>query len=79
MPENTPPFLNTKLISLVISVVFLLILAINSYTTVEAGHNKVATLFGKVQTEPYPEGLHIVNPLLNFIDFDLKQQTFTWE
>ncbi|WP_051906573.1 SPFH domain-containing protein [Methylomarinum vadi] len=57
----------------------LLILVFNSYTTVEAGHNKVATLFGKVQPEPYSEGLHIVNPLLNFISFDLRQQTYTWE
>jgi regulator of protease activity HflC (stomatin/prohibitin superfamily) len=56
-----------------------LILLFNSYTTVPAGHNKVATLFGKVQSEAYPEGLHIVNPLLNFVSFDLRQQTYTWE
>lgn len=57
----------------------LIILIFNSYTTVKAGHNKVATLFGKVQTEPYAEGFHVVNPLLKFISFDLRQQTFTWE
>ncbi|MCK5189790.1 MAG: hypothetical protein KAR12_07010 [Methylococcales bacterium] len=59
--------------------VFLLILLFNSYTTVPAGHNKVATLFGKVQNEAYSEGFHIVNPLLNFVSFDLRQQTYTWE
>lgn len=79
MSENPRSFLNLKLILLIISAIILLTLAVNSYTTVEAGHNKVATLFGKVQPEPYTEGLHIVNPLLNFIDFDLKQQTYTWE
>ena len=57
----------------------LLVFVLNSYTTVEAGHNKVATLFGEVQFKPYAEGLHIVNPLLNFVDFDLRQQTYTWE
>jgi regulator of protease activity HflC (stomatin/prohibitin superfamily) len=46
--------------------------------TVPPGHNKVATLFGEVQSEPYEEGLHLVNPLLNFSQFDLRQQTFTW-
>ncbi len=57
----------------------IVILLFNSYTTVPAGHNKVATLFGKVQDEAYAEGFHIVNPLLNFVSFDLRQQTYTWE
>lgn len=56
-----------------------LIVILNSYTTVPAGHNKVATLFGKVQDDAYSEGLHIVNPLLNFVSFDLRQQTYTGE
>ncbi len=56
-----------------------MILLFNAYTTVEAGHNKVATLFGKVQPEAYAEGFHVVNPLLNFVSFDLRQQTYTWE
>lgn len=56
-----------------------LLVVLNAYTTVEPGHNKVATLFGLVQPEPYGEGLHIVNPLLNFVSFDLRQLTYTWE
>ena len=43
--------------------------------TVPAGHVKVATLFGKVQDSTYLEGLHIVNPLLAFTEFDLRQKT----
>ena len=43
--------------------------------TVPAGHVKVATLFGKVQDKTYYEGLHIVNPLLAFTVFDLRQKT----
>ena len=43
--------------------------------TVPAGHVKVATLFGKVQNDTYVEGLHVVNPLLEFTTFDLRQKT----
>lgn len=43
--------------------------------TVPAGHVKVATLFGKVQDDTYHEGLHFVNPLLEFTNFDLRQKT----
>ena len=68
----------TTAIAVVTGLVLLLII-FNSYTTVSAGHNKVATLFGKVQPVPYDEGLHIVNPLLNFVSFDLRQLTYTWE
>jgi len=53
-----------------------LILAILSFLiTVPAGHVKVASLFGKVQDRTYLEGLHIVNPLLAFTAFDLRQKT----
>lgn len=50
-----------------------------SITTVEPGHNKVATLFGEVRSAPYTEGFHFVNPLLSFTSFDLRQQTRTWQ
>lgn len=53
-------------------------IAMNCYTTVPAGHNKVATLFGEVQPTPLDEGLHIINPLLNFTEFDLRAVTETW-
>ncbi len=43
--------------------------------TVPAGHVKVATLFGKVQDENFREGIHVVNPLLAFTTFDLRQKT----
>ncbi len=63
--------------SLVGLLVFLVL--INSYTTVESGHTKVATLFGSVQSEPLGEGFHIVNPMLDFEVFDVRQITETWE
>lgn len=51
------------------------ILLASAIITVPAGHVKVATLFGKVQNDTYLEGLHIVNPLLEFTAFDLRQKT----
>ncbi len=57
----------------------LLVVAMNSYITVKAGHNKVATLFGDVRSTAYGEGFHIVNPLLDFTVFDLRQLTYTWD
>lgn len=52
-----------------------LILINSMLITVPAGHIKVATLFGKVKDNTYQEGLHIVNPLLVFTVFDLRQKT----
>jgi len=54
-----------------------IILAMNSFTIVEKGHNKVATFLGAVQPTPYPEGFHIVNPILRFTTFDLRDITYT--
>ena len=52
-----------------------LIICMSLLITVPAGHVYVATLFGKVQGSLYREGLHIVNPLLNFTSFDLRQKS----
>lgn len=46
------------------------------YQSVPAGHVAVATLFGKVQSEPFPEGLHIpVNPLYQWHFYDVRRKT----
>ena len=44
------------------------------FETVPAGHVKVATLFGKVATS-YGEGLHLVNPLYKFHEYDVRQKS----
>lgn len=54
-------------------------LAARMATTVPPGHNAVATMFGEVQSKPYREGFHLVNPLLSFVEYDLRQQTHTWK
>jgi len=65
----------TKVIVHSVLSVLLLILTLNSYTTVPAGHVKVQTLFGKVVDEELTEGFHIVNPLADFKVFDLRDTT----
>ncbi|WP_372747736.1 SPFH domain-containing protein [Litorivivens sp.] len=63
-------------VSILCYVAALLTLAMASYTTVPAGHVKVASLFGKVQPVPFDEGLHFpVNPLYSWTEFDLRQKT----
>ena len=68
-----------NLIVMVVVLGLSLVVAMNCYTTVAAGHNKVVTLFGKVRPVALGEGLHIVNPLLNFTSFDLRAVTETWK
>ena len=53
----------------------LFILIANSIYTVRAGHVAVATLFGEVRAEPYPEGFHFVNPLYKMHDYDARQKS----
>ncbi len=62
-------------IAIVVIVVFILV-AMNFYKTIPAGRVGVATLFGNVRSQVYPQGLHIpVNPLYRWVLFDARQQT----
>lgn len=57
-------------------ILFFGLVAIMSCTTVvPAGHSKVGTLFGKVQPKVLSEGLHIVNPLVRFSTWDIRDIT----
>jgi len=57
-------------------VVLLLLVGSKFYQTVPPGHVGVATLFGNVRPEGYPQGLHIpVNPLYRWTLFDAREQT----
>ncbi|PDH31570.1 MAG: hypothetical protein CNE95_00110 [Puniceicoccaceae bacterium MED-G30] len=58
--------------------IFLIIavfVGLRSFVSVPAGHVAVATLFGDVRDQPYPEGMHVpVNPLYNFIFYDVREK-----
>ena len=63
--------LNIKTILSIVVLIVLVLLGMNSYTTIAPGHNKVATLFGEIRVQPLAEGFHMVNPLLKFHTYDL--------
>jgi len=45
------------------------------FRLIPPGHVGVAVFFGRVQDEPYQEGFHLVNPLLQWQVFDVRQRT----
>ncbi len=57
-------------------IIFALIISFKCIETVEAGHVKVATLFGKAKVT-LNEGFHITNPLYKFHTFDVRQKSIT--
>ncbi len=62
----------------VIGVVVLLVIVFGGrfVKSVPAGHVGVATLFGEVQPDAFPEGLNLpVNPFYNWVLFDVRQTT----
>lgn len=54
----------------------LVILALNSYTVVEDGEAKTAKLFGEIRPDVYRAGFYVVNPLMDFSTFDIKENMF---
>jgi regulator of protease activity HflC (stomatin/prohibitin superfamily) len=68
--------LTLPLIALAIAAVFLVAFGSRLYQVVPPGHVAVATLFGSVRPEPYPEGLHLpVNPLYQWHLYDVRQKS----
>lgn len=57
--------------------VFVLGLILSAFTTISPGRVGVQTLFGKVQDQVLPSGLHIINPLVDVTDFNIQTQNYT--
>ena len=68
--------MNPKLASVAIVALLVLMFGQRFFHSVPAGHVGVAVLFGEVQSDPYPEGLNIVNPFLTWVDMDVRQDSF---
>ncbi len=68
--------MNPRIALVLIGALVVLIFGQRFVHSVTAGHVGVAILFGQVQDETYPEGLHIVNPFLSWKDLDARQDTF---
>ncbi len=68
--------MNPKFAIVLLAALLLLMFGQRFLHAVPAGHVGVAILFGEVQDESYPEGLHVVNPLLSWKDLDARQDTY---
>ncbi len=65
-----------NLVLIVVSLVVIFVVGSQFVKTIPPGQIGVATLFGNVQSEGYPQGLHIpVNPLYRWTTFDARQKT----
>ncbi len=49
----------------------------SSFVEIDAGKIGIKKLFGKVQSDILESGLHIINPLMNVIELDVKTQNYT--
>lgn len=60
---------------LIIGLIGAVFVGFRSFVSVPAGHVAVATLFGDVREQHYPEGMHVpVNPLYNFVFYDIREK-----
>jgi regulator of protease activity HflC (stomatin/prohibitin superfamily) len=67
--------LNPRIATIAVIALLVLMFGQRFFHSVPAGHVGVANLFGKVQDRVYPEGLNIVNPLLSWVDLDVRQDS----
>ena len=68
--------MNPKLTIVLILVLLVLVFGRQFFHQVPAGHVGVATFFGEVEDQAYPEGPHFpVNPLLTWYDMDAREKT----
>jgi regulator of protease activity HflC (stomatin/prohibitin superfamily) len=59
------------------AIMVILGVSFSSIVQIEAGEVGVKKLFGKVQNETIGSGLHIINPLMEVINMDIKTQNYT--
>ena len=70
------PNIQSRFPIVIVVIGILILVGMNFYKTIPPGRVGVATLFGNVQSQVYPDGLHIpVNPLYRWTLFDARQQT----
>ena len=68
--------MNTRLGIVGVVVLVVLVFGGRFVKTVPPGHVGVATLFGEVMPDPFPEGLNApVNPFYNWVLFDVRMTT----
>lgn len=74
-PSINPAY--SPVISVVGVAMLLLGLSFSVFKVIEPGRVGVKTLFGKVENDVLPSGLHLINPLVDVTTFDVKTQNYT--
>ena len=76
--KDNPALAKFKPIARIVGVVFILLGIITaSVKQVEPGEVGVKVLFGSIQNDVLPSGLHFINPLLDIKMMDVKTQNYT--
>ncbi len=74
-PSINPAY--SPIISIVGIAMLLLGISFSVFKVIEPGRVGVKTLFGKVDNDVLPSGLHLINPLVDVTTFDVKTQNYT--
>jgi regulator of protease activity HflC (stomatin/prohibitin superfamily) len=76
--RSIPNFKNFSRTGIMIAFGFILIgIVISSFVQIDAGEVGVTKLFGNVQSNVLPSGLHMINPLLEVDRLDVRTQNYT--
>src|ERR1700739_3024703 len=66
-----------RIVSTIGLVVVGLGIATSMFKVIDAGQVGVQTIFGKVQDNVLPSGLHIINPIVEVTNFNVQTQNYT--
>ena len=76
--KQSPSVAHYSRIIRIVAILFILIgILSKSIVQINPGQIGVKTLFGKVQNDVLPSGLHLINPLLEIRRLDVKTQNYT--
>lgn len=64
-------------IILIVIIAVVLLVGVKSCTVVDPGMAGVQVTFGSVNETPLKEGMHVINPFSNVVEFDVRQQSLT--
>jgi len=74
-PEPTNHF--SGIVTVVGVVIIFLGISLSAFKVIDPGKVGVQTLFGQVQNDVLPSGLHIIDPLVDVTVFDTRTQNYT--
>lgn len=76
--RSIPNFKNFSRTGIMVAFGFILIgIIISSFVQIDAGQVGVTKLFGNVQSNVLPSGLHMINPLMEVDRLDVRTQNYT--